>query len=308
MLRVAQLLLNGIGEHAIRCDPDEYVRFRESMEQSAAALAESHGGAETMTLAEGAVQALEEYTRRTAQSLRVRGSELQGMVKMLTAAIGEISAAGQENAGRLRQIEGQISSATQIEDVLTIKAQLAICLDQIRKEADRQKMAASNAAERLRQDLQRAQAWLSDPVTGLPARAQAMDFIKAACESEERTFAVAIAVDRLPAVNTAFGADVGDQLLRYFSGYVRRNLPPDDRLFRWTGASLLALVLRSERIETVRDEIGRLMEQKLEYPVRTATRSVKLPVTARWAVFPMMASPQLLTQKIDGFAAHSAKD
>jgi hypothetical protein len=51
------------------------------------------------------------------------------------------------------------------------------------------------------------------------------------------------------------------------------------------------------------------LEQKLECTVRTATRSVRLPVTARWTLFPTMTSSRLLIQKIDTFASlQPAKD
>jgi diguanylate cyclase (GGDEF)-like protein len=304
MLRVAQLLLHGIGTNAIRCDPEEYLQFRESMEQTAAALADCADGPETMMQAGGAVRSLEDYNRRTAHLLRERGSELQSMVKMLTTAISEISTAGEENVSRLRHIEGEISSAAQIEDVRAVRAHLSVCLGEIRMEADRQKLAASSAVNRLKQDLERLQInQLTDAVTRLPVRAQAVELISNACESGQPAFAAVMAIDRLQTVNTTYGSEAGDQLLRYFSGYIRRSLPSEDRLFRWTGTSLLALVVRPIRTEALRDEIRHLMEQNLEHTVRTATRSIRLPVTARWAVFPLTASSQLLMQKIDVFAA-----
>jgi GGDEF domain-containing protein len=116
-------------------------------------------------------------------------------------------------------------------------------------------------------------------------------------------FVVLMVIDRLQAVNAALGHEAGDQLLRYFSAHARRAMPSGDQLFRWTDASLLALVRRSTKIEILRDEIRYLMEQKLEYTVRTATRSVRLPVTARWTLFPTIASSPLLNQRIDGFAS-----
>jgi GGDEF domain-containing protein len=303
-LRVAQILLQGIGDHAIRCDPGEYVQFHQSMEQTAAALAGGAGGAESLTQAEGAVRLLEDYNRRTAQGLRVRGSELQGMVKMLTTAIGEISTSGEENVSRLRGIEDLVSSVTQIEDVRAVRVQLSVCLDQIRKEAGRQKVVSSTVVDRLKQELGRVQTDKStDALTGLPVRARAVELISNACESEQPAFAAVMVIDRLQAVNAALGSEAGDQLLRYFSGYVARGLTSGDQLFRWTGASLLALVLRPVKIETLRQEIGYLLEQKLEYTVRTATRSVRLPVTARWTLFPTMASSRLLIQRIDTFAS-----
>jgi GGDEF domain-containing protein len=75
------------------------------------------------------------------------------------------------------------------------------------------------------------------------------------CESEQPAFVVLMVIDRLQAVNAAFGHEAGDQLLRYFSAYVRRGMPSSDQLFRWTDASLLALVRRSTKIEKLRDEI-----------------------------------------------------
>jgi GGDEF domain-containing protein len=304
ILAVAQLLLEGIGTHAIRCDPEEYVKFRESMELTAAALAVSSNLPESMLQAGAAIRSLEDYNLRTAQQLRVRGSELQGMVTMLTAAIGEISTAGEENVSRLRRIEGMVASVTQSESIRAIKEQLSVCLEEIRQEATRQKSTSANAVYRLRQDLELAQPDpFADTVTGLPVRAPAVELISKACESGQTAIAAVMVIDRLPAVHAAFGPETGDQLLRHFAGYLRRSVPSGDQLFRWTGTSLLVLVGRAIKIEALRGEIGYLMEQKLEYTVRTATRSVRLPVTARWTLFPMMPSSRLLIEKLDRFAS-----
>ena len=43
------------------------------------------------------------------------------------------------------------------------------------------------------------------------------------------------------------------------------------------------------------------MEVKYEHTVRTASRTILLPISVRWAVFPLMASPRLLSQKIENF-------
>jgi GGDEF domain-containing protein len=165
-------------------------------------------------------------------------------------------------------------------------------------------VVSSDTIDRLKQDLGRVQAGTpADELTGLPVRARAIELISAACESEQPAFVAIIVIDRLQAVNAALGIEAGDQLLRYFSGYVQRSLASGDQLFRWTGASILALVLRPTKIETLREEVRYLLEQKLEYTVRTPTRSVRLPVTARWALYPTMASSRLLIQRMDAFAS-----
>ena len=71
---------------------------------------------------------------------------------------------------------------------------------------------------------------------------------------------------------------------------------------------MLALLSRPVRLEIVREEIARLMEYKYEHTVKTSSRTILLPISARWAVFPMMAAPRLLVQKIDTFTAQSSSD
>ena len=303
-LRVAQILMQGIGMHAIEGDPDEYRHFRESMDKAAAELEERDDSPEIMLQAGASIQALEDYNRRTSQYLRVRGDDFQSMVKMLTSAIGEISTSGDQSVVHLRQLETKLASTSQVEDIRLLKTQLGICLGEIRKEAERQKLAASSVVNRLTDSLDRARTAASnDPVTGQPPRSQALELIAKACKGGPPTLAVSIVVDRLQAINLSFGSEVGDQVLRYFAGSIRRSLPSNDHLFRWAGPALLALIVRSVRIETARGEIARLMEHKLEYTVRTATRSSMIPVTARWAIFPVAAPSEDLIKKIDEFAA-----
>ena len=99
-----------------------------------------------------------------------------------------------------------------------------------------------------------------------------------------------------------FGHSVGDEVLRYFGGFLGGRLRPGDRIFRWSGSVLVALLPRPNRLEIVRDEVARVMEIRCEHTVQTASRTILLPITARWAVFPSMAAPRLLIHKIDAFA------
>jgi hypothetical protein len=100
-------------------------------------------------------------------------AELQGMVKTLTTAICEIPKAGDETVGRLHRIEDLVSSVTQIEDVRAVRAQLSVCVDEIRKEAGRQKVVTSSTVDRLKHDLDRLPTGTAnDEVTGLPTRAR----------------------------------------------------------------------------------------------------------------------------------------
>ena len=228
-LRVAQILVRGMGMHAIEGDPEAFKTFRGSMDRSAESLGQSVTEAAALVVVNTVLRVLEEYNRGTESYLHSGGNDLRAMLKMLTAAITEFSNAGGENVQRLKHIESRLASAGQSNDILTVKKQLANCLDEIKKEVDRQKAATATLVNRLQEDLQQARTESVDPATGLRPRSKAVDWIIETCASKRPAFAACLAIDRLQSVNLTFGSEVGDQILRYFASHVGRNLPAGGR-------------------------------------------------------------------------------
>jgi GGDEF domain-containing protein len=302
-LRVAQILLRGIGLHAVEGDPGEFRAFRTAMDQFADSLGEAATEAEALVTASDALRALERHNRSAEKYLHAGGNDSRSMVKMLTIAIGEFSSAGEESVKNLLQIESSIAPASQSQDVRAIRSHLATRPMEIRKETERQKAATRNAVNRLQEELECARTESVDPATGLPPRSKAVEWIYEACKSQTPAFAACLAIDCLQRVNATYGAEIGDQIILYFAGQLERNLPEGDRLFRWTGASLLAVAPRSTSLQTVTGEFGRLMERKLEYTAQSETGSVLIPINARCAVYAFMPSAQELIAQIDGFAS-----
>ena len=306
--RVIQLLLQGIRLHAVKGNPEDREPFHESMNSVSRAVEEETDVNGLLVHAGTAIQTLQDYNRRTSAYLGGQNQELQAIVTMLTSTIGTIGAVGDENVKRLGDIEQQVFSATQIHDVRQIKAKLAECLDQIRQEAARQRDETSQTVDQLSRDMDRtrnqnraAQAARLDEVTNLPVRSVAEAALAEACQTEKPAFAAVISVDRIKIYNLRFGLKVGDEVLQHFAAWIGKNFREEDRLFRWSGPTLVALLPRVSRLEIVREELARVMATPFEYTVQTASRGVLLPVSARWALFPMMASPRLLFHKIDSF-------
>ena len=183
------------------------------------------------------------------------------------------------------------------------------CLDRVLVEAQRQQAESALVAGQLHRraapagEPEGATAAPAevDPTTGLPSRAQGEDAIAQACQSEDNAFVVVMVVNRMQAVNQSFGDHVGDAVLARFSGFVRQQLLPVDQVFRWSAPAVAALVRRGSA-DRVRSEVGALLAQKLEHPVSTPSRTVQLPISARWTVLPLSASPRLLFRKMDSFA------
>jgi diguanylate cyclase (GGDEF)-like protein len=306
LMRTSKLLLQGIALHSIEGDPNEYSRFRYRLEDVERGLEQAASVSELVAGAGAALDALADHNRCTTQFLRQQAMEFQAMVKMLTATISAISAAGDSNALQLCAIEKEVEAATRIEGVREIKARLGGCLEGIRKETERQRQEAARTAEDLMKSMEEARSILDlsegpDPVTGLPPRHIAEKVFAQACREDKRAFALVVLVDRIQVLNNRFGHDVGDEIMRHFTDFLQTQLSSPDRLFRWTGPALAGLLYRSSRIERVRDEVRRILETRCEYTVRTSSRTILLPISLRWALFPLVSSPRLLTQNLENF-------
>ncbi len=313
LMRMTKLLLQGIVLHSMDGDPVDYARFRDRVAQIERRLDEEIQATELVELSKSALQALEHYNRLTNQYLRQQSAEFLSMVRMLTSTVSAITAAGDANVGQLQEIGKQVEAATEILDVRQIRVRLSDCLDGIRRETERQRADTARAAEDLMRGLEAAKAGpladaagVPDPVTGLPLRRLAEEAFARACQDETQAYVLVVVIDRIQILNKRFGYEVGDEIMRYFAGFLKRQLQSKDLLFRWTGPTLAGLLYRVHRLERVRDEVGRFMELKYEHTVRTASRTILLPISARWALFPMMAAPRLLTQKIENFISFQA--
>ncbi len=309
-MQALRILVLGIGLHSVEGNPEERARFRESMQQISDRFVDELSPEDLLDQAGSILEALDHHNRNASRQIRAQATELQNMLKMLTSTIGVISSVSDVHVNHLNEIEKQIARAGELDDVRAIRARLTECLTDIRKEAERQRRESAETVEQLNQRLEEERqltVYPGDPardmVTGLPTRTQAEAALAEWGRAGKKAYAALFVLDRLQAINLKFGRDVGDSVLNGFLGSVRERLSPTDRLFRWSGTALLALLPRPNTLETVRSELGRILDSKLEHMVQTASRSILLPVAPRWTVFPMMAAPRLIYQKLDAFAA-----
>ncbi len=301
LLRVVRLLLQGIQQHAIEGDPDDLGGFRTSIQRLTTALEGGLTVSELLVQAGSALQTLEDYNRRTARYLKRPAGEWQAVVTMLISVIAGMPTADERTATRLREISGGVRTANGVDEVHKIRLQLSACLTELQLDSRHQKDQDTRTAAQTPPDTETGPGG-TDTVTGLFTRPQAEEALAAAWQSDPPSYVVVMALDRLQIFNMRFGHSVGDEVLRYYADFVRARLRAGDRTFRWSAGALLVLLARPNRLEIVRDEVARLMEVRCEHTVQTASRTILLPIAARWTVFPSMAAPRLLIHKIDAFA------
>lgn len=308
LMPAVRYMVRGIGLHSIEGDAADRARFRETMHGISELLVDDISAADLMVQAGVILDALGDHNRRAADQLHLQATELRNLIKILLSTIGQISPVSQACLSRLGEIEEEVTAAAGLDNIRAINTRLSKCLSDILREVEGQREETQETIEQLNQSLEDAVQRAKDgngqdAVTGLPLRSEAELALAASGRGGEKAYAAVVVLDRLLATNLRFGNEVGDKVLSEFVRSLQRELHTEDRLFRWSGISVLALMLRPTGLEGVRNEIARIMETKLEHVVQTASRTILLPLAARWTVFPLMAAPRLIYHKLDAFAA-----
>jgi GGDEF domain-containing protein len=305
------LLLQGISLHAVVGDRADYDRFRNDFERIQASLGKEASGQELLVATGAANQALADYGQRTTRFIRQQGAVLHNMISMLTQTMVSIGAGSESSAEHLQAIEKELAHAVVIEDVQTLKLRLGECLKNLREEVVRQKAQAQEQARQLQQHVEHARDCVQDPpdvdseidsVTGLRTRSAAKTAFHAALQTAGRKYVVAAVVNRIQSVNRHFGYAVGDQLLKKFSDLFGATLAKTDRLFRWRGPALVALLEREESIHAVQAEIRRINSKRIEGVLEVGEGAL-LPVSASWLVLALDSSAADMAKAIEKFIA-----
>jgi GGDEF domain-containing protein len=309
--RMIDLFLQGIGLHAIEGDKGEYDRFRIGLTNLEKSITAETPLSDMFVSVGSALRSMEDYNQSASKLIRRQNSEYQLMLSMLTKTVISIGSSSECSVDRLQDIEKAMEHTSRLEDFQALKTRLGECLTLVRQESFRQKQDGQTAMQALQQELEGSRERLGstpfaidvDAATGLPGKTDAIRAINTATDSPTGKFVVIAVVNRVQAVNARFGYAVGDKVLAAFAQHFLKGLAAKDKVFRWQGPSLLALLERAERIEQVRTEIRGFTEVKLDTTLQVGQRTVLIPIAASWAIFPMEASAESLLKKVETFTA-----
>lgn len=309
--RIIGLFLQGISLHSVEGDKADYERFREDIDKCLAVLSPETPVPELLVVVGGALRAMEDYNQRTGKFVRRQNTELHHMVSMLTQTIITIGASSEHSIQSLQNIEKSIESSQAVEDIQILKLRLSECLEAVRDEAERQQRDGRDALESLKKELESSQELMGsakakpdlDGATGLPGKSEADRAIRAAIQSPQGKFLVIAVCSRVQAVNARFGYAVGDRMLEAFAEHFKKGLSARDQLFRWQGPALAALLERAERLDRVRAEIRQFADVRLEKTVEVGQRTVLIPISAIWSIFPVAPPLDAFVRQLGSFTA-----
>lgn len=312
--RALVLLMRSIEFCAISGDGANSEQFSSYLRDAAEKFAHGSSGSDALNTAKEIQARLKNFSQ-AGRFFTAHKQEYQKVVSMFMETIASLSASGQRTIGRLKEIEKSLQDATLVEDIRENRLLLGECLTTIRDELVRQESVSAgvrkliqpgaendgrhnyrSAAEReqISQDLPQ------DPVTGLLSPKQAESALLEALNSGDTYFVVAIIAKGADVIYSLHGEEVGDSVLYHFAEKLRGLIGSGDRLFRWRGASFVALAARITSVEA-RREYNALSTMGLEDAIQVGSRLMWVQVSASWKVIAVAPPYSSLILDIDQF-------
>jgi GGDEF domain-containing protein len=281
---LAGRLLAGIEQHGINGDYPEGVRFQQQVAALQKGLAGASSPEDIEALGAKAVEVLERHKQWVRDMQRQQAAEVQNMMAMLNRTVAVLSSGSNRSVDRLRRIEREIKKVAAIDDLVALKAHLADCLTYVQQETAREREEVAHTLASMEAEIEKARESASLARTGFPGRNQAKQAIAEAVGRKPPVLALLCVLDRFDSFHVRFGPAAADQFVTLFVEDLARRLPAPKRLFRWSVASLLALLDPNAggdlRVQ-VRNAMQALpLERKLEMGNRVAV--IAQPV--RWSI------------------------
>jgi GGDEF domain-containing protein len=304
--RVISMLLEGVATHALDLDRDACRTFRERIAEIRQTLASDTTVEALLANAGTAVQAIGNYARETDRLLQTQSVETQNVIATLARKSADVESVG-GLASPLQNTGNRLERSAAAEDASTRKARPQERSGDIQEDAKRQKAEPGQAAQALYPEVSRKPEPLRsqgiDPVTELPCESVAHAQFLSAIRSGEQKHVAVFVLGSAQRINLRFGRAAGDEVIRELKRYLAGQLDSGDRMFRWPGPAIVALLARAEPFERVRARLKRFLEKPIERTFDINGRSVLIPLSIAWSVFALSLPLAVPNRQIHDFIA-----
>jgi GGDEF domain-containing protein len=295
---------------AIESDPQVRNAFRAEIQQVQEALTPALAADNVLVLTQAAAAAQEIFSRRVSRTIEKKGADFQVIIRMLQESLAKVAgerAAAVEGFGRIGE---ELQRGTAFQNLQSLKEHLSGCLVDLRSEIERERVASRELIERLQTEIGSLRgphfatgARQLDPSTELPTQKDCLAAIRQTIDSGVHGFAVVMVVNRVQRINARFGREAGDRMLCRFKEHAQKQFHASDRLFRWSGPAIVAIIERPAAFDLVRAQVKRMLELPLEENYEIGGRSVLIPISAAWSLMLLNSSADAIDKQIQTFIA-----
>jgi GGDEF domain-containing protein len=274
-------LVRGIQKHLEFADNAGSQEFRTELEN----LERRFQTAGARELAEAAVNILGRYEKQAKESIERQKSSIASAAQELAQATQALPAI-QRSAERWNRVEEQIKAIAPGENLEVAKARLCATVAVARAETFEQHHEIEALLSEItgKLDLRAAGSQdagaqhLPDPLTGLPARAQAENELTRVHGQTEEIYLTLFVVKRLALINAKFGYARGDEVLLKVVVHLVHSLQGFNNLFRWAPCAFLTIAPSHLTYKELRAKIQAIEISRLTPTLEWEGRSAMVPV------------------------------
>jgi GGDEF domain-containing protein len=303
--RVLSMLLEAVATHALNLDRDACRSFRERIGEIRQAMASEASLEALLVDAGAAVETIGDYARETTRLMQTQGADLQRMIAMLAGTSTDIGGVGGQAWAPLQKNGDSLERASAAEDASTVQTRLQECQCAIQEDAKPKKPEPDKTVQELYPQISRKQESPHnlglDPVTDLPCETAAQTQFLSALRTGEQKHVAVFVLGSAQRINLRFGRAAGDEVIRALKQYLAGRLGSGDRMFRWPGPAIIALLASTEPFERVRARLKRFLEKPIERTFDINGRSVLIPLSIAWSVFALSVPLAVPNRQIHDF-------
>ena len=298
--------LNATALRAVDYDAAKQAAYQRGMRDICERIEHASEAASLLLLADEAAKLTDEYNRGLEEHLRTLSSEKQSALALMIEGFIQICADSEAAAQNLRFIERELDKASRLQDIRSLKSQMAGCLAALSRESARQEKGAEGLQRQI--GLHNPGGAIYDPMTGLPGALPAESYIRGCTSSGQQIYVLLVVLKSLDVVNRRHGYSAGDLLISRHAAAIAERLPETGRLFRWHGPSLVAVLPLAESDSAVNAEATRIAAAPSEYLIEQDDRSILLKTVTTWMVLPILRSSDAIdfSQTLDAFVTDHA--
>jgi len=298
LAQLAGVLVSAIGAEADDAPEDITGPFSSSVRGIQQRLETAESPEELEALGGELYKVLDELRDAKRKLERRHTEEVQKMVALLQQTIETLSRGNERSVSRLRRIETQIRSASQISEIVALRDRLRTCVDQIREEAAAEQKEFARSQSQLERDFLVVQESAALARGGIPGRSQAERRI---ADASATGSLMLVLLERLPAIKARYGTGVSE---RYFSGFLSQlsgRLPSPRTIFRWNEQAVLVELPQVAPDSAEAELRGQIGDIARAVQMDVGGRVAVLENTHRWCLAACGAGRDDIFQKIEDF-------
>ena len=309
--QMCRLLLDAVTTHAIRGREADWRSFNQTILELLGKLDETPSAFDILETSSEAAEAIEAYSLRTSEYFREQNEQMQAMVSMLTETLADISGQADASTARLKSIEQQIEQATGLDDIRALRASLKTCLVDVREAAAQQKKDYTSTVDRLKDNINVAQARLAEALTPPAPSRLDIDRVLESRETDEPSdvltipYVAAFKLQRADHIAARFGVGARNELLALVGQALKGVLGPNDRMLRWKGTSFVMFLNSTGSLAEIRMLLTEAVARMGQHYIEVGNKAALISVGVDWIVFPQSQCCSLdsVFTEVDSFLA-----